>query len=98
MPRLLMMYLALLVAATAPADAARLTLDDKASLWPRASADEKIDFTDRMGRSFGPLSARLDTHYFMKCLEETANIGDTRDLRLQEMVRTCVSLSQEGAD
>lgn len=95
MLRSLMIYLSILVAATGPACAARLTLDDRASLWPRASMNEKIDFTDRMGRSFKALSSRLDNHYFMRCLEETANIGDTKELRLEEMVRACVSLLKD---
>ncbi|GEP02914.1 hypothetical protein MOX02_09520 [Methylobacterium oxalidis] len=54
--------------------------------------DEKIDFTNRMGKAFVALSPELDNRFFMRCLEETANIGDTKDLRLEEMVRACVSL------
>jgi hypothetical protein len=35
----------------------------------------------------------------MHCLEETTNIGDTKDLRLDDMVRTCLSLhAREAAD
>lgn len=77
------------------AQAARLTMNDKASIWPRASAADKIDFATRMGKSFQVLSPQLDKHYFMRCLEETANIGDPKELRLEEMVRTCVSLSKD---
>ncbi|MDP4023879.1 hypothetical protein Q8W71_14685 [Methylobacterium sp. NEAU 140] len=85
-------------AAVTPAPAAtRLTLDDKASVWPRAAMDAKIDFTDRMGRAMRALSPDLDNRYFMRCLEETANIGDTKDLTLNDMVRTCVSLHGSGA-
>ncbi|MCP1548510.1 hypothetical protein [Methylorubrum extorquens] len=79
--------------------AARLKMDDKASLWPRAGASEKIDFTNRVGKSMSTLSPDLDSGYFMRCLEEVANIGDTKDLTLSDMVRTCVSLqsSRSGA-
>ncbi len=77
--------------------AARLKLDDKASLWPRAGMEEKIDFTNRMGRSMTQLSPDLSNTYFMRCLEETANIGDTKELTLGDLVRTCVAL-QMGRD
>ncbi len=70
---------------------ARLKMDDLASLWPRASITDKIDFTNRMGRH-GRALAGSHREYFMRCLEETANIGDTRNLTLSDMVRTCVSL------
>ncbi|WP_286134057.1 hypothetical protein [Methylobacterium sp. Leaf123] len=78
---------------------ARLKMDDKASLWPRTGASEKIDFTNRVGKSMSTLSPGLDSGYFMRCLEEVANIGDTKDLTLSDMVRTCVSLqaSRSGA-
>ncbi|AWN39237.1 hypothetical protein DK427_25485 [Methylobacterium radiodurans] len=72
--------------------AARLKLDDKASLWPRAGMEEKIDFTNRMGKSMTQLSPDLSNHYFMRCLEETANVGDTKGLTRGDLVRTCVSL------
>ncbi|GJE72340.1 hypothetical protein [Methylorubrum podarium] len=72
--------------------AGRLKMDDKASLWPRSAAGEKIDFTNRVGKSMSTLSPGLDSNYFMRCLEEVANIGDTKDLTLSDMVRTCVSL------
>ncbi|SFT28859.1 hypothetical protein [Methylobacterium sp. yr668] len=94
----LIIVLVTLACATLPAEAARLTVDDKASLWPRASATDKIDFSTRMGRAFHTLSPKLDAAYFMRCLEETANIGDTKDLRLEEMVRTCISLVRDEAE
>lgn len=72
--------------------ATRLKMDDKASLWPRSGASEKIDFTNRVGKSMSTLSPNLDSRYFMRCLEEVANIGDTKDLTMSDMVRTCVSL------
>ena len=71
---------------------ARLKMDDLASLWPRASITDKIDFTNRMGKAMVALSPDLTREYFMRCLEETANIGDTRILTLSDMDRTCVSL------
>lgn len=74
-----------------------LKLDDKASLWPSASMEAKIDFTNRMGKSMSKLSPDLDNRYFMRCLEETANIGDTKELTLSDMIRTCVSLRQQGS-
>ncbi|MGU3341010.1 hypothetical protein ACLBXJ_23615 [Methylobacterium mesophilicum] len=76
---------------------ARLGVDDKASLWPRASMADKVDFTDRMGKAMRTLSPDLDSRYFMHCLEETANIGDTKDLTLNDMVRTCLSLHARDA-
>ncbi len=87
---ILVSTLVLLPVATQAAD--HLKMDDKASLWPGASMGEKVDFTDRMGKSMSKLSPDLDNRYFMQCLEETANIGDTKDLTLSDMVRTCVSL------
>ncbi|KAB1074500.1 hypothetical protein F6X51_08835 [Methylobacterium planeticum] len=71
-------------------------MDSKASLWPRASTSEKVDFTNRMGKAFVGLSGSLDHRYFMRCLEETANIGNTGELRLEDMVKTCVSLNKDG--
>lgn len=71
---------------------ARLKMDDLASLWPRASAADKIDFTNRMGKAMSSLSPDLNREYFMRCLEETANIGDTKQLTMSDMVRTCISL------
>jgi len=77
------------------ATAGRLSMDDKVSRWPRASAEEKIDFTTRMGKAFSALSPDLDKNYFMRCLEETANIGNPRDLKLEEMVKACVALKKD---
>ena len=67
-------------------------MDDRASLWPRASTTDKIDFAERMGKAMSALSPDLNSPYFMRCLEETANIGNTGTLTLSDMVRTCVSL------
>lgn len=94
----LIIVLMALTCAIPPAEAARLTVDDRASLWPRASTTDKIDFSSRMGRAFHTLSPKLDAAYFMRCLEETANIGDTKDLRLEEMVRTCISLIRDEGE
>lgn len=94
----LIIVLMALTCAIPPAEAARLTVDDRASLWPRASTTDKIDFSSRMGRAFHTLSPKLDAAYFMRCLDETANIGDTKDLRLEEMVRTCISLIRDEGE
>ncbi|MGU3539816.1 hypothetical protein [Methylobacterium sp. A54F] len=67
-------------------------MDDRASLWSGAPAADKIDFSNRMGNTMRTLDPDLDDRYFMKCLEETANIGDTKELTLSDMVRTCISL------
>ena len=45
-----------------------------------------------MGKAMNSLAPGLDRDYFMRCLEETANIGDTKALTLSDMVRTCVAL------
>lgn len=87
----LCILMALALAGPAQA-AARLKMDDKASVWPRAGAGEKFDFTNRVGKSMSTLAPGLDSGYFMRCLEEIANIGDTKNLTLSDMVRTCVSL------
>ncbi|GJE60100.1 hypothetical protein [Methylobacterium trifolii] len=78
------------------AQAARLTMDDKAALWPRAPMQDKIDFTNRMGKAFSALSPDLTAPYFMRCLEETANIGNPGALRLEELVKACVSLNKDS--
>ena len=78
-------------AGAAPA-ASRLQLDDKARLWPKAGRGEKIDFTNRMGKAMSKLSPDLTNEYFLRCLEETANIGDTKDLTLGDLVKTCISM------
>ena len=76
---------------------ARLKVDDLAALWPRASMADKIDFTKRMGKAMTALSPDLTEDYFMRCLEETANIGNTKELTLSDMVRTCVALKAGAA-
>jgi hypothetical protein len=91
MPRFIIALLACCIFVSGPAWA-RLKMDDRASIWPRASMSDKIDFTNRMGKALTALSPNLTREYFMRCLEETANIGDTRNLTLSDMVRTCVSL------
>ena len=96
MRRMIVVLVAALMPVASPA-ASKLKMDDKASHWPSASMDEKIDFTDRMGKSMSKLSPDLDNRYFMRCLEETANIGDTKELTLSDMVRTCVSLQRQGS-
>jgi hypothetical protein len=98
MTRIFVMSLLLFSNATLAARADRLKLDDRASLWPRASATDKVDFSNRMGKAFVALSPGLDREYFLRCLEETANIGDTGVLTLQEMVKTCVSLQKPTGD
>ncbi|MHC2020849.1 hypothetical protein [Methylobacterium sp. CM6247] len=77
------------------ADAARLTMDDKVSRWPRASTDEKIDFATRMGKAFSSLNAELDKNYFIRCLEETANIGNPGEIKLESAVKMCVSVKKD---
>lgn len=72
--------------------ATKLKMDDKASLWPKADRVAKMDFTDRMGRAMTQLSPDLTNTYFLRCLEETANIGDTKELTLGDLVRTCISM------
>jgi hypothetical protein len=70
---------------------ARLTVTDKLSTYRRASSEDRIDLATRLGKSFSSLSPGLDRDYFIKCLEETVNIGDPRDLELDEAVRLCVA-------
>ncbi|WP_238180459.1 hypothetical protein [Methylobacterium haplocladii] len=70
---------------------ARLTVTDKLSTYRRGSSEERIDLATRLGKSFSSLSPGLDRDYFIKCLEETVNIGDPRDLELDEAVRLCVA-------
>ncbi|WP_246775501.1 hypothetical protein [Methylobacterium aquaticum] len=96
MRRFMIVLLSISAAMCSPAWA-RLSVDDLASTWPRASATDKIDFATRMGKAMVSLSPELTRDYFMRCLEETANIGDTKALTLSDMVRTCVAL-QAGRD
>ncbi|SEP46183.1 hypothetical protein SAMN04487843_12320 [Methylobacterium sp. ap11] len=91
MLRFMIVLLSCSVAMVGPA-CARLGVDDLASTWPRASATDKIDFATRMGKAMSSLAPGLDRDYFMRCLEETANIGDTKALTLSDTVRTCVAL------
>ncbi|VUD69568.1 hypothetical protein MET9862_00119 [Methylobacterium symbioticum] len=92
--RIISLALAVLLAAfpSAPFAATKLKMDDKASLWPRADRSAKMDFTQRMGKAMTQLSPDLTNEYFLRCLEETANIGDTKDLTLGDLVKTCISM------
>ncbi|MDO9427954.1 MAG: hypothetical protein Q7T93_14125 [Methylobacterium sp.] len=89
--------LSALVAATG-AEAARLTMDDKVARWPRATTDEKIEFATRMGKAFSSLAPGLDRNYFIKCLEETANIGNPGDIKLEEAVKMCVAVNKPPSE
>lgn len=95
MRRIMIVLLSCLPAFSGPAWAG-LKVDDLASVWPRASMTDKIDFANRMGKAMTALSPDLNRDYFMRCREETANIGNTKELTLSDMVRTCVAL-QAGA-
>ncbi|NEU11169.1 hypothetical protein G3T14_03375 [Methylobacterium sp. BTF04] len=68
-------------------------MDDKVGRWPRATTEEKVDFATRMGKAFSALSPGLDRNYFIKCLEETANIGNPGDIKLEEAVKMCVAVN-----
>lgn len=85
---------AILAAATGAAQA-RLSVTDRLSTYRRASSAERIDLAARLAKSFSALSPRLDRDYFIRCLEETANIGDPRDLELDAAVRLCVAAVPE---
>lgn len=74
---------------------ARLSVTDKLSTYRRATSEERIDLASRLARSFSALSPRLDRDYFIRCLEETVNIGDPRDLELDAAVRLCVAAAPE---
>lgn len=74
-----------------PSAQARLSVTDKLSTYRRATSEERIDLATRLGKSFSALSPGLTRDYFIKCLEETVNIGDRRDLALDEAVRLCVA-------
>ncbi len=88
----------MLVSAPDGARAEKLRVDDRVALWPRASTAEKIDFATRMGRAFSSFSPDLDRNYFIKCLEETANIGNPGDIRLEEAVKLCVSVKKDAPE
>lgn len=70
---------------------ARLKVTDKLSTYRHATSEERIDLATRLGKSFSTLSPGLDRDYFIKCLEETVNIGNPRDLELDEAIRLCVA-------
>ncbi|GJE78179.1 hypothetical protein BGCPKDLD_4790 [Methylorubrum suomiense] len=74
---------------------ARLSVTDKLSTYRRASSADRIDLANRLAKSFSALSPRLDRDYFIRCLEETVNIGDPRDLELDAAVRLCVAAVPE---
>ena len=86
--------LCLIVGSGSPVEAARLTLDDPVALWPRTPTADRVEFATRMGKAFSSLSPRLDSEYFVRCLEETANIGNPRDTKLEQAVKICVSVHQ----
>ncbi|MCJ2034497.1 hypothetical protein [Methylobacterium sp. J-068] len=71
-------------------------MDDPVARWPRASLDEKVDFATRMGKAFSSLSPELDMNYFIRCIEETANIGNPGDIKLEQAVKICVSVHQKA--
>ncbi len=74
---------------------ARLSVTDKLSTYRRATSEERIDLATRLAKSLSSLSPRLDRDYFVRCLEETVNIGDPRDLELDAAVRLCVASAPE---
>ncbi len=78
--------------------AAPIGMDDKVARWPRATTEEKVDFATRLGKAFSRLSPELDQRYFMSCLEETANIGNPRDIKIEEAVKLCVSVKKDPAE
>lgn len=96
MIRRLTVLLCCAVGAVTTAEAARLTLDDPVANWPRTPTADRVDFATRMGKAFSSLSPRLDRDYFVRCLEETANIGNPRDTKLEQAVKICVSVHQNA--
>ncbi len=77
---------------------ARLSVTDKLSTYRHSTTEERIDLATRLGKSFSALSPGLDRDYFVRCLEETANIGDPRDLALDEAVKSCVAAQREPGE
>ncbi|TXM74379.1 hypothetical protein FV218_09950 [Methylobacterium sp. WL69] len=73
-------------------------MDAKVARWPRATTDEKIEFATRMGKAFSSLAPGLDRNYFIKCLEETANIGNPGDIKLEEAVKMCVAVNKPPSE
>jgi hypothetical protein len=98
MNKLINLFLFATVFVASHAEAAKLTMDDKVARWPRATTEEKIDFATRMGKAFSSLSPDLDRNYFIKCLEETANIGNPGDIKLEEAVKMCVAVNKPPSE
>lgn len=96
MVRHLSFFLCCAVGCATTVQAARLTLDDPVSSWPRTPTADKVDFATRMGKAFSSLSPQLDMNYFIRCLEETANIGNPRETKLEQAVKICVSVHQKA--
>ncbi len=96
--RYLSFVLCFAVGLAGSAQAAKLALDDTVTRWPRASTDDKVDFATRMGKAFSSLSPELDMNYFIRCLEETANIGNPGDIKLEQAVKICVSVHQKASE
>ncbi|MCJ2047676.1 hypothetical protein MKK58_24500 [Methylobacterium sp. J-078] len=94
--RRLILFLGCTVGIVSDAEAARLTLDDPVASWSRTPTADKVDFAARMGKAFSSLSPQLDRDYFVRCLEETANIGNPRDTKLEQAVKICVSVHQNA--
>lgn len=84
------------VGVASAAEAARLTLDDPVANWSRTPTADRVDFATRMGKAFSSLSPQLDREYFVRCLEETANIGNPRETKLEQAVKICVSVHQNA--
>lgn len=97
MSRHFLLILAATILLTGAAQA-RLSITDKLSTYRRATTEERIDLATRLGKSFSALSPGLDRDYFVKCLEETANIGDPRELQLDEAVKSCVAAQREPGE
>lgn len=97
MSRHLIVFLLSSVVLTEAAQA-RLSITDKLSTYRRSTTEERLDLATRLGKSFAVLSPGLDRDYFVKCLEETANIGDPRDLELDEAVKSCVAAQREPGE
>jgi len=98
MSKIINLFLFSTILMASHAEAAKLTMDDKVARWPRATTDEKIDFATRMGKAFSSLSPDLDRNYFIKCLEETANIGNPGDIKLEEAVKMCVAVNKPPSE
>ncbi|WP_156634097.1 hypothetical protein [Methylobacterium sp. Leaf113] len=75
-----------------------MTLDDPVARWPRTPTPDKIAFATRMAKAFASVSPELDRNYFVRCLEETANIGNPRDIKLEQAVKICVAVHQKATE